>query len=256
MLLHDQLQSLRLFYLAGNVETFLAGAEKSSLSHKQLLQRMADLELLERQNRSTQNRLKAAKIGSTKLLAEFDWAWPKEIDRTAIEELLTSEFVKNKQNCVIAGPQGVGKSMIAKNIALSAVGSGHCVFFSSASDLVLDLSAQESTPALRRRLRRYISPALLVIDELGYLSFDHRAADLLFEIISKRYETGSTIITTNLAFKDWGIPFQGAASVTPLIDRLTHNCEILKIDGESYRTKEAIKNREKKKNAKPKPNSK
>ena len=250
MLLHEQLQQLRLFYLCNHVDEFLSKAQKDALSHKQILERMSELELQERSHRSTENRLKTSKIGRVKPLGEFDWAWPKAIDRAVIEELMASDFIRHHQNCVIAGPQGVGKSMIAKNVALSAVTNGFHVLFTSASDLVLDLGAQESTPALRRRLRRYTSPDLLVIDELGYLSFDHRAADLLFEIISKRYECNSTIITTNLSFKDWGIPFQGAASVTPLIDRLTHNCEILKIDAESYRGKESVNRKQGRKNGK------
>jgi len=251
MLLHEELLNLRLFYLADHLDEFLLKIKKNAFDPRKMLQHLVELELAERQNRSTQNRLKSAKIGRAKLLAEFDWAWPKEIDRSAIDELMTTEFVKSNQNAVIAGPQGVGKTMIAKNIALSAIAGGFHVLFTSASDLVIDLGAQESTAALQRRLRRYIGPDLLVIDELGYLSFDHRAADLLFEIISKRYENGSTIVTTNLAFKDWGVPFQGAASVTPLIDRLTHNCEVIKIDADSYRVKESSQRKIGKKNAKP-----
>lgn len=249
MLLHEELQQLRLFYLADNIDQFLVNAQKATLTHKQLLERVVELETLERRNRSTQRRLHESRIGRTKLMAEFDWAWPSEIDRGAIEELLTNEFIRHSQNCVLAGPQGVGKTMIAKNIGLSAVGHGFSTLFTTASNLVIDLGSQESTPALQRRIRRYVNPQLLIIDELGYLSFDNRAADLLFEIVSKRYENGSTVITTNLAFKDWGIPFQGAASVTPLIDRLTHNCEIVKIAAESFRTKESTTRKKDKRHA-------
>lgn len=250
MLLHESLAKLNLFYLASHSDQFLVDAEKEALKPRPLLERIVELENLERRNRSTQKRLKNAKIGRTKLMHDFDWAWPTEIDRTVIEELLTIDFISRQQNCVFAGSQGVGKSMIAKNIALAAINQGYRALFITASDLVIDLGSQESTPALQRRLRRYIKPDLLIIDELGYLSFDHRAADLLFEIISKRYENGSTIITTNLAFKDWGIPFQGAACVTPLIDRLTHNCEIIRIVGPSYRGKEATARQRGKKHAK------
>lgn len=240
MLLTDKLQSLRLFYLATHLDQFIIQNKDQSFTIQKLLDRIADLELLERSNRSTQNRLKSAKIGRVKSMHEFDWSWPEEINRAAIEELLTVNFIRKKQNCVLAGPQGAGKTMIAKNIALAAINNGFHVVFTSASDLVIDLGSQESSPALQRRLKYYIRPNLLVIDELGYLSFDHRAGDLLFEIISKRYENGSTIVTTNLAFKDWGIPFQGAGSVTPLVDRLTHHCEIIKIVAESFRTKESF----------------
>lgn len=249
MLLHEELQKMRLFYLAENLDQFISQSSKSNLAPKQLIQRIVELETIERQNRSTQNRLKAARIGKTKFMHDFDWSWPKEISRPIVDELMNGDFVRNNQNAVIAGPQGVGKTMIAKNIALTAISQGFNVLFTTASDLVIDLGAQESSAALQRRLKRYVRPNLLVIDELGYLSFDHRAADLLFEIVTKRYESGSIIITTNLAFKDWGNPFQGAGSVTPLIDRLTHHCEIIKIDGDSFRTKESTSNKKEKRNA-------
>lgn len=240
-MIYEQLTDLRLHYLADNLDQFLLQANNSKWSLKEVFQRFIELEHIEKTNRSTQQRLKNSRIGKTKMMNQFDWSWPKKIDRPILEELLHAEFIKYFQNIVLAGPQGVGKTMIAKNIGLSAIGLGFKVLFSTASDLVIDLGSQESSAALQRRLKRYIFPDLLIIDELGYLSFDNRSADLLFDIISKRYEKGAILITTNLAFKDWGGIFGGAACVTALIDRLTHHCEILKIDSDSYRTHEAGK---------------
>lgn len=242
----NKLNQLRLYYLASNFNHVIKDAEKSKLSLQNTLERIVELELIERSNRSTQQRLRSSKIGRVKLMAEFDWAWPKEIDRSQIEGLLECDFIKDHQNLILAAPQGTGKTMIAKNIGLHAISRGHSVLFTTASQLVMDLAGQESTAALQRRLKRYVSPDLLIIDELGYLSFDNRSADLLFDIISKRYESGSIIITTNLAFKDWGSIFQGAACVTALIDRLTHHCKVLKISADSYRKMESLKIQKKK----------
>jgi DNA replication protein DnaC len=240
MTICEQLQNLRLYYLASNLEHFLVQAAKSKWTHKDAISRFTELEIIDKTNRSTQQRMKSAKIGRTKLMNEFDWAWPKEIDRAVIEELMLTNFIKDHQNIIFAGSQGAGKTMIAKNIGLSAIANGKRVLFTTAADMVLDLGSQESTAALQRRLKHYTSPDLLIIDELGYLSFDHRSADLMFDIVSKRYESGSIVITTNLAFKDWGNVFQGAACVTALIDRLTHHCQIIKISADSYRTKESF----------------
>ncbi len=240
MLLHEELQKIRLFHIAQNLDEFLSKAEKESWKPKRIIEQIINLETKERFERSTQQRLKAAKLGKLRLMAHFDWAWPKEIDRPLIEELMHLEFMKEHQNVILAGSQGVGKTMIAKNIALSAIYAGHRVLFTTAADLVLDLAAQETTGQLARRIKRYQTPQLLVIDELGYLNFDTRAADLLFDVVTKRYEAGSIVVTTNLAFKDWGSIFQGATSVAPLIDRLTHKAEITKIVADSYRTKESL----------------
>jgi DNA replication protein DnaC len=186
-----------------------------------------DWETQERARRSLERRLKDARIGRFKSLADFDWTWPNRCDRTAIDALMGLDFLKEAGNAVVVGPNGVGKSTIARNIAHQAVLQGHTALFTSAGQL------------LRRRLSQYVAPALLVIDEVGYLSYSNRHADMLFELISRRYETKSTLVTTNRPFSDWHEVFPGAACIVSMVDRLVHNAEVVAIDGDSYRLKEA-----------------
>jgi DNA replication protein DnaC len=164
---------------------------------------------------------------------------PKRIGREAVESAVALDFVEKAHNVVLVAPQGLGKTMIAQNIANAAVLAGHTVLFTTAAQLLLDLGAQESARALDQRLRHYCTRALLVIDEIGYLSYDNRSADLLFQVVSRRYERKSVVITTNLAFTDWPLIFPNAACTTALIDRLVHHSEIISIEGESYRRREA-----------------
>ena len=203
------------------------------------LPRLLDWEEHERRRRSLERRLKDAHIGSFKPLCDFDWSWPKRCDRAAIEALMALDFVAERANVVLVGPNGVGKSMIAQNIAHQALIAGHTALFTSAGQLLGDLCALDSDSALRRRLRHYARPQLLVIVEVGYLSYSNRHADLLFELVSRRYQARSTLITTNRPFAEWHEVFPNAACVVSLIDRLVHNAEIIAIDGESYRLKEA-----------------
>jgi DNA replication protein DnaC len=149
------------------------------------------------------------------------------------------DFLAEASNVVLIGPNGVGKSTLARNIAHHALIHGHTVLFTSAGQLLGDLAALDSDSALRRRLRHYARPSLLVIDEVGYLSYSNRHADLLFELVSRRYEHRSTVVTTNRPFAEWREVFPNAACVVSLVDRLVHNAEILAIEGESYRLKEA-----------------
>ena len=199
----------------------------------------------ERGRRSLERRLSDAHIGRFKPLCDFDWAWPKRCDRAAVEALMTLDFIRDAANAILVGPNGVGKSMLAQNIAHQAIIQGNTALFVSAGELLGELASLDSDTALRRRLRHYAAPTLLVIDEVGYLSYSNRHADLLFELVSRRYEQKSTLITTNRPFVDWREVFPNAACVVSLVDRLVHNAEVIAIDGESYRLKEARERAEK-----------
>jgi DNA replication protein DnaC len=210
-------------------------------------------ELDNRKQRGLERRLRSAKIGRFKPLADFDWDWPKKIDQQAVHEMMQLEFLNSATNLILIGGNGVGKSTIAQNLAYQAAIQGFSVIFSSAANMLNDLAAQDGDLALRRRLKYYAQPKLLVIDEVGYLSYSNRHADLLFEIVNRRYEQTSSIVTTNRPFAEWGEVFPNAACVVSLIDRLVHHSEILSIDGDSYRIKEAKERAAKKSKGKRKP---
>jgi DNA replication protein DnaC len=193
----------------------------------------------ERAHRSLERRLREAHLGRFKPLADFDWGWPKECDRGAIEELMSLQFLADASSVVLFGPNGVGKTMVAANLGHQAVLQGHTALFTTAGQMLSELAALDSDSALRRRLQHYAAPDLLLIDEVGYLSYSNRHADMLFELISRRYLHKSTIVTTNKRFADWGEVFPNAACVVSLVDRLMHRAEVVRIDGTSYRQKEA-----------------
>jgi DNA replication protein DnaC len=237
--LPEALRSLGLRRTAADLADFLARATRSRWSPAVLLEELVRAESQDRARRSLERRLSRARLGAFKPMADFEWDWPKTIDRAAVERVLGLGFLETGGNVVLAAAQGLGKTMIAKNVAHQAVLRGAHVLCVTAADLLLDLGGQETTRTLERRLRHYVEPRLLCIDELGYLTYDNRAADLLFQVVSRRYERRSILVTTNLAFKERGTIFPNAACVTALLDRLTHHAEIIPITGESYRRREA-----------------
>jgi DNA replication protein DnaC len=233
------LSAIGLRRVATDLDDILARATKHRWSPQETIEEVARHEQRDRERRSLERRLRAAKIGRFKPMADFDWNWPQSIDRDAIDRALTGDLVASKDNLILVAAQGLGKTMILRNLVHQAVLRGYSALYVEASRMLLDLGSQETPRALDRRLRFYARPIFLAIDEVGYLSYDARAADLLFEVVSRRYESKSIAMATNLAFADWPTVFPNATCVTALVDRLTHHADIVLIEGESYRKREA-----------------
>lgn len=200
----------------------------------------------ERASRSLDRRIRHAKLGSFKAMADFNWSWPEDLDRQEVEELFEFGFVKESANVLLVGGNGLGKTMIAKNLAHRAMLKGMSVCFTTAAAMLTDLAEQEGSISLARRLKRYCRPQLLVIDEVGYLNYDNRFADLMFEVVTQRYQQRSIVMTTNKDLQDWGTVFPNAACVVTLVDRLVHKAEVIQLEGKSYRHKEALERAEQK----------
>ena len=250
--LSDQLRQLGLVHTAADLNDFLARATQKRWSPVVQLERLVQTELEARLHQRVERRLKDARLGRFKPLADFEWTWPTQIHRSTVERVFTLDFLTQRENVIIVAPNGLGKTMLAKNLVHQAILAGHSARFVTAADLILDLTSQDTARALQRRLRTYLRPSLIAIDEVGYLAYDAHAADLLFQVVSRRYEQKSLVVTTNLAFKHWDSVFPNAACAVALIDRLTHHAEIISIEGESYRKREAEEAQKRKQDQKPK----
>ncbi len=244
-----QLQNIGLRAIADSLDDFLARATKSQWSPHMLLEELARIEGHDRAHRSLERRLGHSRIGRFKPMADFDWNWPKTIDRDTIQRAFTLDFIPEARNLILIGANGLGKTMIAKNIAHAAVLAGHSVLFRTASELLDDLQC-DSPHRLRLKLKAYARPALLCIDECGYLAYDNHAADLLYEVVNRRYEHRSILLTTNRGFTEWNEVFPNATCIATLLDRLTHHADVTVLEGKSYRVHESeqeAKQRRKKK---------
>lgn len=233
----DDLHRLGLRASRDVLHALLAHATKSRHSPTEFAEQLVALELRERDTRNLARRTKTATLGTFSTLDRFDWNHPRAIDRDLYDQLLSLDFINVGHNALFRGPSGVGKTSLAQNIALRALEKGFTVRFSTLGSALADLLKQESLPAVERRLRRYTSPDLLVLDEIGYLPCDARSADLFYNIVSRRHEQRSTIVTTNLPFKQWNTVFPGAACVVALVDRFAQHCHVLDIDADSWRQK-------------------
>src|SRR5436853_5592706 len=236
--LSSQLQQIGLCALPAQLDDFIARATKSRWSTRQILEQLVTAEAAERSRRSLERRLRISGIKSFKPIADFDWSWPARIERDVIERALTLDFMGSALNLILVGRNGLGKTMIAQNICHAAVLAGHSVLFRSAAALLEELHRQ-SPEGRHRKLRTYANVGLLCVDEVGYLSFDDKSADLLYEVINRRYERKSVILTTNRPFKEWNEVFPNAACIVTLLDRLLHHADMTLIEGDSYRVRDS-----------------
>ena len=236
--LPSQLKQIGLSLTAQGLDDLISRATTQRWSPCQLLEEMARSEAADQARRSLERRLAQARLGRFKPIADFDWHWPKKIDRPLIERAFTLDFLTEARNLILVGSGGLGKTMIAKNLAHQAILAGHSALFRTVSDLLADLDGD--SPGLRRRkFRFYARPALLCLDEVGYLAYDPHAADLLYQVINRRYERNSLVLTTHRAFKDWNAVFPNATCIATLLDRLTHHADVTVIEGHSYRVRDS-----------------
>jgi DNA replication protein DnaC len=239
--LDRHLDYLRLGYLKNNCRPLMAEAAAKHWSHLDYLGRLIEGEAAARQDRAIARRIKEARFPVIKTLESFRWEWPKKINRLQIQDLFRLRFIEEKANVIFLGLVGLGKTHLATALGYAACQNGYSVLFANAIDVINTLSAAQTNGILKTEIKRYLAPALLVLDEVGYLPIDQRGADLLFQVISQRYERGSLLVTSNKAFKQWSTIFNGDSTITSaVLDRLLHHAETVVIEGSSYRMKDKI----------------
>jgi len=240
--LPTQLSYLKLPYIRENYETMGKTAAHKQWDHIQYLSELIKQESNLRRDKAVQRRVKMARFPVLKTMDQFNWSWPQKINQAQIKNLFRLKFIEEKSNVVFIGSVGVGKTHIASALGYQACLKNNTVLFTSAIDVINNLVAAQRAGLLKQELKKYLNPAVLVMDELGYLPIDKNGADLLFQIISERYERGSIIITTNRVFKDWPQIFNNDSTLTSaLLDRLLHHTEAVVIEGKSYRMREVRK---------------
>ena len=238
---NEQLAYLNLPFMQGHFEDLARQAAEGSWSHVDYLSRLVAGEVAARQDRARLRRISNACFPVLKTLDQFDFTWPTKINRLQVQNLFRLKFMEEKANIILVGGVGLGKSHLAIALGYAACEAGFSVRFTTAVDAINNLSAAHAAGRFVSELRKYLRPALLVIDELGYLPIDKRGADLLFQIISERYERGAIVLTTNKVFKHWPSIFNNDATLTSaILDRILHHAETVIIEGKSYRMKDRI----------------
>ncbi len=217
------------------------GAAEQQRSHLDYLEQLVEGEATMLENRSIERRIRNARFPVLKSLDDFQWSWPKKINRPQIQNLFRLAFIATQTNVVLIGNVGLGKTHLSIALGRAACLNGHSVLFTTAVDIINTLAAAQSAGRLKREFQRYLKPAVLIVDELGYLPIDKHGADLLFQIISQRYERAPMVITTNRAYKNWSQIFNNDSTLTSaILDRVLHHADTVIIEGKSFRMKDEI----------------
>ena len=240
-LLVEHLTYLKLPGLAENYEVAALKANKESWPYVKYLAQLVELESNLRQTRAIERKVKSARFPVLKTLQQFRWNWPKAINQLQVKDLFRLQFMKEHANVILLGGVGLGKTHLATALGHHACLRGKRVLFTNTVDAINSLIMAQKAGRLKLELGKYLKPELLILDELGYLPIDKTGADLLFQIISGRYEKGSTVITSNRAYKDWPEIFNNDSTLTSaLLDRLLHHAQTVVIEGKSYRMKDQV----------------
>ena len=239
--IETDLRLLGLNFMADQYSALATKAARDAVGHVEYLAGLTTGELNLRRDRAMLRRIKSARFPVVKTIDQFSWSWPKNINRMAIQDLFRLKFLDDRANVIFLGPVGMGKTHLATALGYTACLAGKSVLFATAVDAINTLAAAQSANRLKAELKKYLAPSVLILDELGYLPIDKHGADLLFQIISQRYERGATIITSNRSYKQWPEIFNNDSTLTSaLLDRLLHHAETMVIEGKSYRMKNQI----------------
>jgi DNA replication protein DnaC len=232
---------LKLAFIAQHYAELATQAAQKAWSHVDYLARLAEGEAHLRRDRATKSRIRLARFPVIKTLEQFRWDWPTRINRLQVQNHFHLTFIQDKANLILLGGVGLGKTHLATALGYTACLQGYSVLFASAIDVINTLSAAKGAGRLKAELKKYTKPALLILDELGYLPIDKAGADLLFQVISLRYAQGSIVITSNRAFKEWPKIFNNDSTLTAaILDRLLHHAETVIIEGKSFRMKDQL----------------